>query len=109
MAKFEALLGDYFKKGKTIENGLPTVHYFSDELNMSSNYLSDMLKALTGRTTQQFIHDKIIEVAKEKLSTTSLSVSEIAYDLGFEYPQSFNKLFKNKNKISPLKFRRSFN
>lgn len=109
LTKFEALLRDYFKEGKALENGLPTVQYFSDQLNISSNYLSDMLKVLTGRTTQQFIHDKIIEIAKEKLSVTSLSVSEIAYDLGFEYPQSFNKLFKNKSGISPLEFRKLFN
>lgn len=109
LTQFEALLGNYFRDEKALEKGLPGVQYFSGQLNISSNYLSDMLKVLTGRTTQQFIHDKVIEVAKEKLSTTSLTVSEIAYELGFEYPQSFNKLFKNKTGISPLEFRKSFN
>ena len=89
--------------------GLPTVHYISETLNVSPNYLSNLLKVLTGQSTQQHIHEKLIEKAKEKLSTGSLSVGEIAFDLGFEHPQSFNKLFKTKTKLSPLEFRRSFN
>jgi AraC family transcriptional regulator, transcriptional activator of pobA len=68
-----------------------------------------MLRALTGQNAQQIIHQKLIEKAKEKLAATSLSVSEVAYELGFEHPQSFNKLFKAKTKLSPLAFRRSFN
>ncbi len=68
-----------------------------------------MLRSITGQTTQQHIHNKLIEKAKELLTTTNLSVSEIAYYLGFEYPQSFNKLFKKKTDISPLEFRQSFN
>jgi AraC-like DNA-binding protein len=76
---------------------------------MSPNYLSVLLKTLTGQSTQQHIHDKLIEKAKEKLSTTSLSVSEIAWELGFEHSQSFNKLFKNKTNLSPLEFRQAFN
>jgi AraC family transcriptional regulator, transcriptional activator of pobA len=68
-----------------------------------------LLKTLTGQSTQQHIHGKLIEIAKEKLSTTNLSVSEIAYELGFEYPQSFSKLFKTKTNLSPLAFRQSFN
>jgi len=92
-----------------IPRGLPTVQFVSDELNISPNYLSRLLKTLTGQSTQQLIHNKIIEKAKEKLSTTQLSVSEIAYELGFEHPQSFTKLFKNKTNQSPLEFRISFN
>jgi AraC-like DNA-binding protein len=76
---------------------------------VSPNYLGSLLKALTGQTTQQHIHNKLIEKAKEKLSTTNLSVSEIAYELGFEHPQSFSKLFKTKTQFSPLEFRQSFN
>ena len=76
---------------------------------MSPNYLRGLLKTLTGLNTQQHIHEKLIEKAKEKLSTTNLSVSEIAYELGFEHSQSFSKLFKTKTKISPLEFRQSFN
>ncbi len=85
------------------------MQFISGELNVSANYLSDMLRTTTGQSTQKYIHDKLLEKAKELLSTTNLSVSEIAYQLGFEYPQSFNKLFKNKTNISPLAFRHSFN
>jgi len=76
---------------------------------VSPNYLRGLLKTLTGLNTQQHIHDKLIQKAKEKLSTTDLSVSEIAYELGFEHSQSFSKLFKTKTNISPLEFRASFN
>lgn len=89
--------------------GLPTAQYTAELLNISPNYLGSLLKALTGQSTQQHIHDKLIEKAKKKLSTTDLSVSEIAYELGFEHPQSFSKLFKTKTNQSPLKFRHSFN
>ncbi len=105
----EVVLDDYFKSDKVQQLGLPTVQYISDKLNLSPNYLSDMLRSLTGQNTQQHIHNKLIAQAKEILTTTSLSVSEIAYQLGFEYPQSFSKLFKNKTNSSPLEFRHSFN
>lgn len=88
---------------------MPTVQFIAEALHISPNYLSRLLKILTGQSTQQFIHDKLIELAKEKLSTTDLSVNEIAYELGFEYPQSFSKLFKSKTNLSPLEFRSSFN
>lgn len=107
--RVEALLADYFNKEDLPEKGLPTVQYIATALNVSPNYLSSMLKVLTGQSTQQHIHDKLIEKAKEKLSTTDLSVSEIAYELGFEHPQSFSKLFKTKTNLSPLGFRQSFN
>lgn len=109
LSNLEKLLLDYFNGNKVQEFGLPTVLYISEQLNVSPNYLSDMLRSLTGQSTQQHIHDKLIEKAKEILTTTSLSVSEIAYQLGFEYPQSFSKLFKSKTNISPLEFRSSFN
>ncbi|WP_411822462.1 helix-turn-helix domain-containing protein [Leptospira sp. 'Mane'] len=89
--------------------GQPTVQYIAAALIVSPNYLSGLLKVLTGQSTQQHIHDKLIEKAKEKLSTTDLSVTEIAYVLGFEHPQSFSKLFKKKTNLSPLEFRQSFN
>jgi AraC family transcriptional activator of pobA len=85
------------------------VQYISDNLHVSPTYLRSLLKTLTGQSTQQHIHDKLLEKAKEKLSTTNLAVSEIAYELGFEHSQSFSKLFKTKTKLSPLKFRNSFN
>ncbi|UFH57068.1 AraC family transcriptional regulator [Spirosoma sp. KNUC1025] len=107
--RLEELLTDYFSGDELATKGLPTVQYISDALNVSPNYLSTLLKVLTGQSTQQHIHDKLIEKAKEKLSTTDLSVSEIAYELGFEHSQSFSKLFKNKTTLSPLDFRRSFN
>ena len=109
LTKVETLLADYFENENVSERGLPTVQFISEQLSMSPNYLSDMLRMLTGQSTQQHIHDKLIEKAKERLATTSLSVSEIAYQLGFEYPQSFSKLFKNKTQVSPLAFRQSFN
>ncbi|MCX8524957.1 helix-turn-helix transcriptional regulator [Chryseobacterium formosus] len=109
LEKLEILLNDYFEGENIIKNGLPTVQFLSEQLNMSSQYMRSLLKSLTGQTTQQIIHEKLIEKAKEKLSTTELSVSEIAYELGFEHSQSFNKLFKAKTDISPLEFRKSFN
>lgn len=108
-SKFEDLLNDYINDEEMLSKGLPSVHYFADNLHLSAKYLGSMLKQLTGKTTQEHIHEKLIERAKEKLSTTELSVSEIAYDLGFEHSQSFNKLFKSKTKQSPLEFRASFN
>lgn len=105
----ENVLTGYLNSDALAEKGLPTVQYISDALNISPNYLSGLLKVLTGQSTQQHIHDKLIEKAKEKLSTTGLSVSEIAYELGFEHPQSFSKLFKTKTNVSPLEFRQSFN
>lgn len=107
--RLENLLADYFGSGDLVEKGLPTVQSIADALNVSPNYLSGLLKVLTGQSTQQHIHDKLIEKAKEKLSTTDLSVSEIAYTLGFEHSQSFSKLFKSKTALSPLEFRQSFN
>lgn len=105
----DELLNSYFDEGDSLKNGLPSVKYISSELKLSQRYLSDMLRSLTGLNTQQYIQDVIVEKAKEKLSTTNLSVSEIAYELGFEHSQSFNKLFKTKTKVSPLEFRQSFN
>ncbi|RZL19394.1 MAG: AraC family transcriptional regulator [Pedobacter sp.] len=102
-------LSSYFGDKKISRDGLPTVGLLATELNVSPDYLGGLLKALTGMTTQQHIHEKLIEVAKQQLSTTNLSVSEIAYQLGFEHSQSFSKLFKTKTSLSPLAFRASFN
>lgn len=106
LVKLEDILDEHFKSS---DNGIPTVQGIADQLNISPSYLSDMLRDLTGKNTQQHIHDRLIEKAKEMLSTTSLSVSEVAYALGFEHSQSFNKFFKVKTKVSPLEFRQSFN
>ncbi|WP_338874783.1 helix-turn-helix transcriptional regulator [Spirosoma sp. SC4-14] len=109
LTRLEELLKRYFTSGALAEQGLPTVAYIAESLNISPNYLSGLLKSLTGLSTQQHLHDKLIELAKEKLSTTNLSVSEIAYELGFEHLASFSKLFKTKTQLSPLEFRQSFN
>ncbi|GET25526.1 AraC family transcriptional regulator [Prolixibacter sp. NT017] len=109
LIKFEKLVNDYFEGDNLSLKGVPSVQYFSSQLNMSANYLSDMLRNLTGQSTQQHIQDKLIEKAKQLLTTTNMTISEIAYELGFEYSQSFSKLFKAKTKLSPSEFRQSFN
>lgn len=106
--KLEALLEAYFQED-LMDKGLPTVQEVAENLHLTPDYLSSMLKSLTGQSTQQHIHHKLIEKAKVKLSTTKLSVSEIAYGLGFEHSQSFSKLFKSKTKQTPMQFRASFN
>ena len=106
LSKMEEILNRYFEAEHT---QLPTVQYIADQLNLSPTYLSDLLKNLTGLTAQQHIHEKLIEKAKELLFTSNLSVSEIAYQLGFEFPQSFNKLFKKKTNLTPLEYKQSFN
>lgn len=109
LGRLEKLLEDYFTDDSLRQKGLPTVQFIAENLNVSPNYLSGLLKVHTGQSTQQHIHNKLIEKAKEKLSTTNLSISEIAFDLGFEHQQSFSKLFKIKTNCSPLEFRQSFN
>lgn len=102
---FERLLNDYFAKDTLIETGLPNVRYFASELNLSPNYLSDLLNRFTGKTTQEHIHLRMIDKAKSLLWGTGQSISEIAYDLGFEHPSHFTKIFKTKTGKSPSAFR----
>lgn len=109
LVKMEQLLNAYFDKQENVNKGLPTVEYLAGELNLSPRYLSDMLRSLTGQNAQQHIHEKLIEKAKQYLTSTQLSVSEIAYQLGFEHSQSFNKLFKKKTNLTPIEFKQSFN
>jgi len=109
LARLEDLLSNYFSSGALAKQGLPSVTFIAESLNISPGYLTSLLKSLTGQSTQQHLHNKLIDLAKEKLSTTSLSVSEIAYELGFEHLQSFSKLFKTKTSLSPLEFRAFFN
>jgi AraC family transcriptional regulator, transcriptional activator of pobA len=109
LSRLEKLITDYFNSDDLVTKGLPTVQFVADGLNLSPKYLSSLLSVLTGQSTQQHIHNKLIEKAKEKLSTTNLSIGEIAYDLGFGHSQSFSKLFKAKTKLSPMEFRQSFN
>lgn len=109
LEQMEILLTNYFNSETALMKGLPTVQYLAEQLNVSPRYLSDMLRSLTGQNAQQHIHNKLIEKAKEILSTSNLTVAEVAYQLGFEHPQSFNKIFKSKTNLSPLEFRASFN
>jgi len=109
MMKVEDFLNTYFSANDKVNKGLLSVKTVADAMNVSPDYLSSLLKKLTGQNAQEHIHRKLIDKAKSYLSTTSLSVSEIAYDLGFEHPQSFSKLFKLKTQVSPLEFRRLFN
>lgn len=108
LTKFEAIVDHHFTSHHS-EQGVLTVQQIAAAMHLSPNYLGDMLRTLTGQNAQQHIHEKLIQYAKEKLSTTSLSVSEIAYQLGFEHSQSFSKLFKSKTSQSPLAFRAAFN
>ncbi len=109
LVKTEAILDNYLNSNQAIHQGVPTVKFLSDQLNLSPGYLGDLLRSLIGQNAQQYIHEKLIEKAKQRLTTTRLSVAEIAYELGFEHSQSFSKLFKNKTNQSPLEFRASFN
>ncbi|WP_254085250.1 helix-turn-helix domain-containing protein [Dawidia cretensis] len=110
LRKLEEILNSYFNTEQTIKSGgIPTVAFLAEQLKLTPSYLSDMLRSLTGLNAQQHIHQKLIERAKYKLSTSQLTVAEIAYQLGFEHPQSFSKFFKLKTKLSPLKFRRTSN
>ncbi|MCJ7935888.1 MAG: helix-turn-helix transcriptional regulator [Chryseobacterium sp.] len=109
LSKMDTVLEDYFNKEEPLNKGLPTVEFLAAELHLSPHYLSDMLRNLTGQNAQQHIHERLIEKAKEYLTLTNFSVSEVAYALGFEHPQSFNKLFKKKTNETPLSYRQSFN
>lgn len=108
LQRTESILDDYFNSQQSLHRGIPTVQFVSEQLHITPGYLSDMLRSLIGQNAQQFIHHKLIEKAKEKLTATQSTVSEIAYELGFEHSQSFSKLFKTKTNLSPLEFRASF-
>jgi len=109
LVKFEQLVEEYFDRNSSTQQELLTVQRIAELMNLSPNYLSDLLRMHTGQNTQQHIHERLIKKAKEKLSTTTLSISEIAYALGFEHAQSFSTLFKKKTNLSPLEFRQTFN
>ncbi|WP_031529487.1 helix-turn-helix domain-containing protein [Dyadobacter crusticola] len=102
-------LNERFEKNEALITGLPTPQELAQQLKVSQRYLSDMLKSLTGKTTQQHIHLKMVEKAKEMLGSDALTTADIAYALGFEHPQSFNKLFKQKTGLSPAAFRKLLN
>jgi len=108
LSKFEEVLKAYYKSGKQMASGLPSVQYCAEKMNISPRYLSDLLRKETGKNTQEHIHNFIIERAKTLLLDASKSSSEIAYDLGFEYPQYFSKLFKKSTSMSPIEYRQQF-
>ncbi|WP_343631723.1 helix-turn-helix transcriptional regulator [Fluviicola sp.] len=103
--RFDRILNDYFSGDTLIEWGIPDVKYFAEQLNLSPNYLSDLLNKYTGKSTQEHIHLKLIDKAKALLWSTTTPISSIAYDLGFEHPSHFTKLFKNKTGYSPKEYR----
>ena len=105
LVRFEALLEDYFMKGRAEKTGLPTVQYIANELNLSANYLSDLLRKETGSTALRYIHDKVIDVAKTQIVSTDKTISEIAYLLGFQYSQHFTRLFKKEVGCTPNEYR----
>lgn len=107
LIQFESLLDDYFLSGRTRVDGLPTVRYFADKVFLSPNYFGDLIKKVTGKTPQEYIQGKIIDTAKEKLIGTSKTVSQIADELGFQYSQHFNRLFKKTVGLSPNEYRKS--
>lgn len=108
LQRTETILDDYLNTQTSIHQGLPTVQFLSDQLKISPGYLSDLLHSLIGQNAQQYIRGKVIEKAKERLTNTDLTVAEIAYELGFEHPQSFSKMFRLRTGLSPLEFRTSF-
>lgn len=105
LVRFEQLLDDYFSGPAAELDGLPSVKHFADKLCLSPNYFGDMLKKETGKTPQEYIHTKVIEVAKDRLSGTRETMSRIAYSLGFQYPQHFCRLFKKQVGCTPNEYR----
>ncbi len=105
LERVETLLNNYFQSGKPQAIGLPSVAYCAGELNLSANYFGDLVKKETGKSAQEYIQSKVIDLAKEKIFDQSKSVSQIAYELGFKYPQHFTRLFKQRVGYSPNEYR----
>ena len=106
---FETLLNDYFGSEKPQETGIPTVAYFAEQLHLSANYFGDLVKKETGKSAQEYIHTKLVDVAKEKIYNPTKSVSEVAYELGFKYPQHFTRFFKQQVGSTPNEYRSALN
>jgi AraC family transcriptional activator of pobA len=107
LEQFEEILNEFFRNEKHKTDGLPSVSYFADQLHLSPNYFGDLIKKETGKSALDFIHLKLLETAKDRILDTTKSISEIAYELGFKYPQHFSRLFKQKVGVSPLEYRGS--
>jgi AraC-like DNA-binding protein len=105
LERFETLLNNYFQSRQTQNFGLPSVAYCAEQLNLSANYFGDLIKKETGKSAQEYIQNKVIEIAKERIFDTNKSISEVAYELGFKYPQHFNRLFKQKVGLTPNDYR----
>jgi len=105
LERFETLLNNYFQSRQTQNFGLPSVAYCAEQLNLSANYFGDLIKKETGKSAQEYIQNKVIEIAKEQIFDTNKSISEVAYELGFKYPQHFNRLFKQKVGFTPNDYR----
>ena len=105
LEKFEALLNNYYSSDMPQNIGLPSVAYCADELNLSPNYFGDLIKKETGKSAQEYIQSKVIDVAKERIFNIDKSISEVAYELGFKYPQHFTRLFKQRVGLSPNEYR----
>ena len=106
LSRFEDLLNAYFQGGKPQSEGLPTVKYFADKVCLSPNYFGDLIKKETGKTPQEYIKDRLIDVAKGLIAGTDKTISEIAYELGFQYSQHFNRVFKKNVGYTPVEYRR---
>ena len=109
LERFETLLNEYYQSDKPQTIGLPSVAYCASQLNLSASYFGDLIKKETGKTAQEYVQEKLIDVAKEKIFDATKSVSQVAYELGFKYPQHFTRLFKQKLGQSPNEFRNSMN
>ena len=105
LEKFENLLDEYFQTDQAQNIGLPNVSFCAEQLNLSANYFGDLIKKETGKSAQEYIQNKVIEVAKERVFDTNKSISEVAYELGFKYPQHFNRLFKQRVGYTPNEYR----
>jgi AraC family transcriptional regulator, transcriptional activator of pobA len=105
LSQFESLLHDYFESEKPKTIGLPSVAYFAEQLHLSANYFGDLMKKETGKSAQEHLHLKLLDKAKEKIFDTSKTISQIAYELGFQYPQHFSRMFKNETGYSPNEYR----
>lgn len=105
LAKFEQLVNEYFQNGMSQQAGLPSVKYFADKIHLSPNYFGDLVKKETGKSAQEYIQAKLLDFAKERIASTNLTMSEIAYELGFQYPQHFGRLFKKHTGMTPNEYR----
>jgi AraC family transcriptional regulator, transcriptional activator of pobA len=109
LEKFETLLNNFFSSDKPQTVGLPSVAYCTGELNLSPNYFGDLIKKETGKSAHEYIQLKLMDVAKERIFDTKKSVSEVAYGLGFKYPQHFSRVFKQHVEVTPQEYRSSMN